>query len=498
MPRALETRANPPSELSRTRLRPRKTCPSNVQAKAPQKPLTVAEQERLLRVGLPTELWKEVIRHAASIEHEFETCGFDGRIYTFEHSALYKAEWYQAFQTRLSLVLVCKSWNNLASEYLYRSILVTRGCSARGFVRLVLRLVNNGMIKYVQRVSVYSFRGSNAPKSSLLTAIAQFPNLRVLEFQTYYDMFIPEANQTHITTLCISLNGWSAFETLAFLPHLQHLQISLYNIQSIGSRVKLSQLKTLHVGSYGSNLLFYEWLDLPSLHTLILSHLYITWQLPMIQHFLPHIRVLGFKKFTFPDPMEPTRPPPNNPAAPLLRSIICHQPFGSYWRNLPHVAPLKAIEEVHLSLEAVMLSRSIPKRADYRLYGPDNHFAGMLTHMEDESVMQKLSYVYTDLTTNTLRVMKPELKDQLRKWLTIMKKREVMVITYIKTSKYADHKYCSLEEAWDAEPHWEFWAPTGFVDEIWKWDILAKATGRKNMTWKVTKDGSECQWFGEA
>ena len=216
----------------------------------------------------------------------------------------------------------------------------------------------------------------------------------------------------------------------------------------------------------------------------------------MIQHFLPHIRVLGFKNFTFTDYTD--QPPPNNPSAPLLRSIICRYPLGSYWGNLPHVAPLKAIEEVHLSLEEVMLSRSIAGQADYHLYGPDNRLASLLTHMEDESVMQKLSYVYTDLTTNTLRVMQPELKDQLRKWLTIMKIRGVMVMKYIKTSKYADHKYCSLEEAWDTEPHWEFWAPTGHVHEPCKWDLLAEATGRNNMTWEVNKDGSECQWYGEA
>jgi len=491
MPRVLETHARPPSELPCTRLCPGKTSSSNIQAQAPpQKPLTVAEQERLLRVGLPTELWKEVIRHATSVEHEFETCGFDGRNYTFEYSASYEAEWYQAFQTRLSLILVCKFWNNLASEYLYRSILSTH----RRFLQLVRLLVNNGMIKYVQRVSVYSLHLSNVPKSHFLAAIAQFPNLRVLKFQIY-GVFIPKANQTHITTLCISMVWWSAFETLAFLPHLQHLHISLASIESISSRVKLSQLKSLHVGNHRSNFLFYEWLDLPNLHTLILNY----HNLPMIQHFLPHIRVLGLREITFPDsPDSMYQPPPNNPSAPLLRSIICREPFGSCWRNLPHVAPLKAIEEVHLSLEAVMLSRSIAERAHYHLYGPDNHLASLLTHMEDKSVMQKLSHVYTDLTTNTLRVMKPELKDQLRKWLTIMKKREVMVITYIKTSKYADHKYCSLEEAWDAEPHWEFWAPAGVADEIRKWDLLADATGRNDMTWKATKDGSKCQWFGEA
>src|SRR5258706_7076603 len=260
MPRALETDARPPPKVPHIPLSPRKTCPSNIQAQVPlQNPLTVAEQERLLRVSLPTELWKEIMRRAASVEHEFETCCLDGRNYTFEHSASYIAEWYQAFQIRLSLVLVCKAWNNLASEYLYRSILIPDSCPVHEFVQLVPRLVNSGMMKYVQRVSVLS--GSDAAKSSLLDAIVQFPNLRVLEIQNYY-MFRLEVNPTHITTLCVPLKEWSAFEALASLPHLQYLEFSLDNQQSIGSRVKLSQLKTLYVESYPPNHLFYEWLDL--------------------------------------------------------------------------------------------------------------------------------------------------------------------------------------------------------------------------------------------
>ena len=191
MPRALETHANPPPELPHRRLRPRKTCSGTIQLQAsPQKLLTVAEKERLLRVNLPTELRKEVMRHATTVEHEFETCGFDGRNYTFKPSASYKAEWCQAFRTRLSLVLVCKTWNSLASEFLYRSILIAHAYSAREFVRLVLRLVNNGMIKYVRRVSVYPFNDSENAELSLLKAIAQFPNLRVLGIQNYYT-FIP-------------------------------------------------------------------------------------------------------------------------------------------------------------------------------------------------------------------------------------------------------------------------------------------------------------------
>jgi hypothetical protein len=480
MPRALETRAEPPP---RTRLRPRKTCPS--QAVQPQRPLTVAERERILRVGLPTELWKEVISHAASVEHEFETCGFDGRNYTLEDSARYEAEWHQTFQTRLSLVLVCKAWNSLASEFLYRSILITHACSTRVFVRLVLRLVKSGMTKYVQRVSVLSFYSSNAPKSSLLNALAQFPNLRVVEIQTF-DLFRPEANQTHITTLRVPLKEWSAFEALAFLPHLQYLQCAVYKQQPTRSRVKLRQLKTLHVESYPPSHLFYEWLDLPTLHTLILGHLYAEFQLPLMHHFLPHIRALGFILFTAPLP-------PNTIPAPHLKTFICRHPFGTSWQNLSHVVSMKSIEEVHLSLELPMLNCLQPHRPS----NVDYNISSMLAHMEDENMMQKLSYVYTDLTPNTLRVMEPKEKERLQSWLTNMKKRKVTVMTYIKTSKYTGHRYCSLEEALEAEPHWEFWAPTGGLSDINRWDHLAEATGRNDMSWKVSKSGSECQWFRE-
>ena len=85
----------------------------------------MAAQERLLHICLPIELRKGIIRHAAN---EFETRGLDGRDYAFEHSASYEAEWYQTLQTRLSLVLVCKSWDALVSEPLYRFVLVTRAC----------------------------------------------------------------------------------------------------------------------------------------------------------------------------------------------------------------------------------------------------------------------------------------------------------------------------------------------------------------------------------
>ena len=166
------------------------------------------------------------------------------------------------------------------------------------------------------------------------------------------------------------------------------------------------------------------------------------------------------------------------------------------WRNLPRIVPLTAIEEVHLSLEAALLEHcigfAVPSQLD------DHSIAGMLMTMAYMVIMPSLSYVYTDLTTNTLHILKPELKNQLRDWLTSMQKRDVTVITYIKTSRYADHRYCSLEEVWDAEPHWEYWEPSPLLGDVWKWSLLGRAVERDHMSWRVTNYGSVCQWFEDA
>jgi len=119
---------------------------------------------------------------------------------------------------------------------------------------------------------------------------------------------------------------------------------------------------------------------------------------------------------------------------------------------------LRAVEEVYIRLEAAEMRRSLIRSIYY-----DNHIETILAHMVDEKVMQNLSSVYTDLTTNTLRIMRSEVKNKLREWLTNMKKRGITVMTYIKRSKWADRRYCTLEEAWDAEPHWEFWESIGAV-----------------------------------
>ena len=125
-----------------------------------------------------------------------------------------------------------------------------------------------------------------------------------------------------------------------------------------------------------------------------------------------------------------------------------------------------------------MLDHSLALRSPSR-YSNDDRMSSIFASMEDESMVPKLSYVYTDLTINTRRILKPGMKSRLRKWLTTMTKRGVTVMTYIKTSKYASHRYYSLEDIWDAEPHWEFWEPNENVYGNRNWEVLARVTRRK-------------------
>ena len=105
------------------------------------------------------------------------------------------------------------------------------------------------MIRHVRRVSVHSPHYAIGEGPPQLDAITQFHNLHVSEIHPWF-VLRREMIQTHITTLYGKFNGWSAFEALASLPHLQYLRLSLFTFTPISSRVKLFQLKTLHVESY--------------------------------------------------------------------------------------------------------------------------------------------------------------------------------------------------------------------------------------------------------
>ena len=419
----------------------------------------------IFRQYLPRELWKEIIRDAARVESEFELCGFDGRCYTFEHPASYEDDWYRTFQTRLTFNLVSKSWNELSREYLYQSILVTPSLAGYGFSRLIERLTSNDLIKFVKRVTIHSSI-ANTPKSSTNDVLACFPNLEVVDIQTG-DNFRPQVNQVCITVLHAHFDDWSAFGTLARLPHLRYLRCTVNNRCPIDSRINLNRLQTLDVQDFNPKYPFYDWLDVPCLVNLTVDDCYTTKHIALIHYFLSRIHHLGVNSFMI-------HPPRNPVPSHQLRSLTIGQAFGLNWRYLPEAIPLGKIEEMHISMEESVLRRSLPE-SHFRF---DHCLTNLLSHTTDREKFPKLRCVYTDLAANTICTAKPEIRGQLRRWLAGMKERGIKALTYTKVAKYADHKYVPLETIFTAVPNWEYWEPTGIADERLKWDLLGDAAGR--------------------
>ena len=133
-------------------------------------------------------------------------------------------------------------------------------------------------------------------------------------------MFRPHVEQTHIMTLCTTFRESSAFENLAFLHYLHHLRFSRFIIylsalESSWASLRLYMITHIPIIAHFTR---------GSTSRLFVLSFSMTYQLPLIQRFLPQIRVLGLYGFT-------AESPPNNLSAP-----------GVDPRNVPLVAPLKA------------------------------------------------------------------------------------------------------------------------------------------------------------
>jgi hypothetical protein len=143
-----------------------------------------------------------------------------------------------------------------------------------------------------------------------------------------------------ITLLHAHFGDWSALETPALLPHLQCLVCTVHSQYAISSRVKMNRLQTVDVQDFNVDHLFHEWLDIPSLATLIVDDCYPTSHISLIHYFLPRIRHLRVNSLMI-------HPPRNPIPANQLRSLTFVQALGLNRQHLTQVIPLGMVEGVH-------------------------------------------------------------------------------------------------------------------------------------------------------
>lgn len=75
------------------------------------------------------------------------------------------------------------------------------------------------------------------------------------------------------------------------------------------------------------------------------------------------------------------------------------------------------------------------------------------------SVTPRLYTVRTDLTSNTLSLAGPLIREYLEDWIKCLQARSVLVLTRVYETVWGDAKQIPLAQLLNATPNFEFWPP---------------------------------------
>lgn len=144
-----------------------------------------------MSVNLPLEVWLKIFEHATSVTNEYDTHPPDYFSYPPPNtdSEIQRLK-LEILGTKLSLVLVCKSWNRYATQFLYSSVVLRKLKNVGVFAR---RLEES---QHVEREDVWNCRPFHLwirridfcmseayPEGSernLFSKVVQLPNLEII------------------------------------------------------------------------------------------------------------------------------------------------------------------------------------------------------------------------------------------------------------------------------------------------------------------------------
>jgi hypothetical protein len=436
---------------------------------------------------LPLELWREVIREAGTIQDEFECPTFENDI----ASRLYLVLWNKAFRTRLSLALVSRSWHSIALQYLHSSIVVRRD-DLGVFAHVVARLVAANLTRWVRRVTLIGFLGT----TELQRTLEYLPNLRFCDIGGfYYPIFNLPSMCRHLLSLDNIVLRTEMIKALSELPNLQYLRCCIDGSIRVDRPVIFPQLHTFHLIS-SSVQPWTRFLIMPKLRTLHLDDKYLPSSVlqEVFKTILPTIY-----SFASNHPWFSASPPTMLIQAPRLRELLIKEPISTLIHFPCHI-PLANLEIIHLPLERELLRESIP-RAQFEVsvqweQRTLNTLSMAFWVTRHQSITPRLHTVYTNVTSNTLTLAGPLIREYLEAWLEELGVRKVQVFTRVYETMWDDPKQIPLARVLNVTPNFEFWPPClSYHEDIDRWERLAYATGRHSMIWVVRKDGMECEWL---
>ncbi len=448
---------------------------------------------------LPLELWREVIREAGAIQDELECPTFHNDMAGESPNKLYLVLWNKAFRTRLSLALVSRSWHSIALRYLYSSVVVKRDDQGT-FVHTVARLVEANLARWVYRVTLLGVLGT----MELRRTLENLPNLQFCDIGTHYSPILNLPSMCrHLLSLENIVLTTDMIKALAEFPNLQYLRCHVHQYIRLDRPVVFPQLHTLFLVSTPRQP-WTQFLITPKLRTLrlndtnlpspVLRDVFET-ILPTIHAFAYDDRFFRSNSLVSPPTVTPTVLLP----APRLVELLIQEPISTLIQVPCHIS-LANLEIIHLPLERELLQDVIPhNQFDFYVQWEQRTITTLSLAFwvtRHRSITPKLHTVFMDVTSNTLTLAGPIIREYLEAWLEGLQARGVQVFTRVYETIWSDARQIPLARVLSSPPNFEFWPPCLSQNEdVDRWERLAYATGRHLMKWNVENYGIECEWL---
>jgi len=444
---------------------------------------------------LPLELWRDVIREAGTIQDEFECPTFYNEMASMGPNRLYLVLWNKTFQTRLSLALVSRSWHSVALQYLYSSVVVKNDDQGI-FAHLIARLVTDNLARWVHRVTLLGALET----TELQRTLEYLPNLRFCDIgANYYPIFNLPSMCRHLLSLENIVLCSEMIKALSELPNLQYLRCRIDRFIKVDRPVVFPQLHTFHLVSSPMQS-WTQFLIMPKLRTLRLDDKYPPSSIlqDIFETIFPTIHA-----FASDGELLHTNFPASPPTIPLpahrLRELLIKEPISTLI-HIPGYISLANLEIIHLPLERELLQDIVPM-GQFEISVQWEQRAITTLSMafwvtRHPSITPRLHTVCTDVTSNTLTLAGPLIREYLEAWLEGLDGRNVQVFTRVHETLWSDAKQIPLARVLNATPNFEFWPPClSRHEDFDRWERLAHATGRHLMKWNVKNDGIVCEWL---
>jgi hypothetical protein len=446
-------------------------------------------------VRLPIELWRDIHKMATAIPNEFSITSP-----TFQYNEIYNADqytrdWRAAAHTRRTIVLVSRTWYEIASEFLYSSLLFSNGTSPRSFTSIILRLRENRLGCWVKRVTITRFPSSDGGWNMIQHAISLLDDLRVYVICRGNLLPCLRSNPpaARITTLVLdTLPIDDVYQVLSNLFELKVLLVGGIRRSSptrADTSVNLPNLHTFGI-TYADQSVFH-WHEVIVAPSLQILHAPYHTPFATLRPYLSTIHTLGisnldrYHEANVQDLLI-------SPRVTTLILWMCSIPVD--WVEQLAFLDLSQITSLEIRLDSVVQFTELS--TDWEPFSFGFGLKSLLQLLADSTLTPALRRVELDISVNTFCTLMESTREGFCGWVATVEERGTVEVFVYKRASVNEHAtWIRFTEMVASQPVFDFWEHRSGNDRN-RWDTFARSTGRSNMTRRVRNGGMSCLWGG--